>query len=107
MDFYQKLNFCKHSNNIYIYILLDLVHYSMGNFYIQFFFQLLQSILVYMCIHKLLISFSIKIIIYFYNLKKLLIKLFMTSLVQPSVGPWFDQKIGNQSIFQFFHRTGF
>ena len=42
-----KIKFYKHSSNIYIYIymcvcvLLDSVHYSTGNFYIQLFFQLL------------------------------------------------------------------
>ena len=30
-----KIKFYKHSSNIYIYILLDSVHYSTGNFYIQ------------------------------------------------------------------------
>ena len=38
-----KIKFYKHSSNIYIYIyiLLDSVHYSTGYFYIQLFFQLL------------------------------------------------------------------
>ena len=40
MDFHQKLNFIN-IQLIYIYILLDSVHYTMGNFYIQLFFQLL------------------------------------------------------------------
>ena len=48
MDFHQKLNFIN-IQVIYIYIyiyicmyvLLDSVHYSTGNFYIQLFFQLL------------------------------------------------------------------
>ena len=40
MDFHQKLNFIN-IQVIYIYILLDSVHYSAGNFYIQLFFQLL------------------------------------------------------------------
>ena len=30
-----KIKFYKHSSNLYIYILLDSVHYSTGNFYIQ------------------------------------------------------------------------
>ena len=40
MNFHQKLNFIN-IQVIYIYILLDSVHYSTGNFYIQLFFQLL------------------------------------------------------------------
>ena len=38
MNFHQKLNFIDIQ---VIYILLDSVHYSTGNFYIQLFFQLL------------------------------------------------------------------
>ena len=42
MNFHQKLNFINiQVIYIYIYILLDSVHYSAGNFYIQLFFQLL------------------------------------------------------------------
>ena len=31
----------------------------------------------------------------------------MTSPVRPSVGPRSNQKTGNQSLFRFFHCTGF